>query len=115
MFVVAERAGRGVRQRRVRQRPVVVVVRGVVVEVQRRRRRPLLGTCGESTVTREHEERSGGTGREWRVRAGRIPTRRRSFRSRHAQSLTIFTTPRLGNVVVESASAPQKSARPECK
>lgn len=58
VLLEAERARRGQRQRR---GPVVVVVRRVVVE-RRWRARPLLATCGESTVTREHEEGGRGTG-----------------------------------------------------
>lgn len=56
VLLEAEGARRRQRQRR---GPVVVVVRGVVVE-RRRRAGPLLATCGESTVTREHEEGRAG-------------------------------------------------------
>ena len=59
VLLEAEGARRRQRQRR---RPVVVVVRRVVVE-RRRRAGPLLHTCGESTVTREHEEGEAGRGR----------------------------------------------------
>lgn len=59
--VLLEAEGARWRQRQQRRGAVVVVVSGVVVE-RRRRAGPLLHTCGESTVTREHEEGRGGVG-----------------------------------------------------
>lgn len=55
MVIEAKGAGWWQRQRR---RPVVVVMSGVVVEWGRAR--PLLGTCGESTV--KGDTRRGGKG-----------------------------------------------------
>lgn len=98
MVIEAEGARRRVRQRRVRAErdgAVVVVVRGVVVEGRRGDHAgPVVATCGESTVTREHEERAEREGifREDGAASVGKPNRPlgfgtcRSFRPRHAQS-----------------------------